>query len=129
MLPFVKDQGLSIRQVASETGVTAHTLRYYERIGLLRGVPRAASGHRRYRPEDVRWIEFLRKLHATGMPIRRMKEYAALLRKGDATIPARQRLLEEHKREVEARIDVLASNLEMIQKKIGLYAQRLKRAS
>lgn len=129
MLLSVKDQGLSIKEVASETGVTAHTLRYYERIGLLRGVPRATSGHRRYRPEDVRWIEFLRKLHATGMPIRRMKEYAALLRKGDATIPARQRLLEEHKREVEARIDVLASNLEMIQKKIGLYAQRLKRAS
>jgi DNA-binding transcriptional MerR regulator len=125
----MSDHGLTIKEVASQTGVTAHTLRYYERIGLLRGVPRSASGHRRYRPEDVRGIEFLRKLHATGMPIRRMKEYAALLRKGDATMEARQHLLLEHKRDVEAHIDVLTSNLEMIRKKIQLYSQRMKRAS
>ncbi|AKU99145.1 transcriptional regulator, MerR family [Labilithrix luteola] len=119
----------SIKDVAAQTGVTAHTLRYYERIGLLRGVPRAASGHRRYRAEDVRWVEFLRKLHATGMPIRRMQEYASLLRKGDSTIVARQRLLDEHRKDVESRIEVLTTNLEMIRKKIRFYAQRTAKAS
>jgi DNA-binding transcriptional MerR regulator len=119
----------SIKEVAAQTGVTAHTLRYYERIGLLRGVPRAASGHRRYRDSDVRWVEFLRKLHATGMPIRRMQEYAALLRKGDSTILARQRLLEEHRKDVESRIEILAANLEMIRKKIRFYAQQSAKAS
>ncbi len=117
-------ESLTINKVAKQTGVTAHTLRYYERIGLLRGIPRAESGHRRYRSEDVRFIEFLRKLHATGMPIRRMQEYAALLRKGDGTIAARQRLLEEHRHDVEARIDVLSSNLEMIRRKIRIYGER-----
>src|SRR5687767_15018837 len=75
----------SIREVAAATGVTAHTLRYYERAGLLPRVPRASSGHRRYGPTEVRWVTFLRRLHETGMPIRRMLEYARLVRRGEST--------------------------------------------
>jgi DNA-binding transcriptional MerR regulator len=117
---------LSIREVAAATGVTPHTLRYYERIGLLARVGRAKSGHRRYGPDDVRWIEFLRKLHDTGMPIRRMLEYARLLRRGDSTFDDRLKLLEAHGRDVEARVTALSENLALIRKKIRWYDSQVR---
>jgi len=95
---------LTIAEVAEETKTSTYTLRYYERIGLIHAVSRARSGHRRYGAEDVRWVLFLRKLHATGMPIRRMLEYAKLQRRGDATMSERRALLEEHRADVMAKI-------------------------
>jgi DNA-binding transcriptional MerR regulator len=101
----------TIREASAETGVTAYTLRYYERIGLMLPVTRASSGHRRYSEEDLRWLGFLRKLHATGMPIRKMLEYARLTRKGDAGAAERRALLEAHRVEVVARLAQLRSTL------------------
>jgi DNA-binding transcriptional MerR regulator len=112
---------LTIREAAAETGVTAHTLRYYERIGLARPVSRAKSGHRRYAPDDVRWVVFLRRLHDTGIPIRRMLEYARLARKGDAGAAARRALLLEHQREIQSRLAQLTSTLDVIERKLALY--------
>lgn len=85
-------------------------------------VPRTASGHRRYGPEEMRWIEFLRRMHETGMSIKRMQEYARLFRAGDAALPARRRLLEEHRRGLAARIAALAESLALIDEKIRAYA-------
>ena len=74
---------LSIAEAAERTGLTAHTLRYYERDGLLlHSVERAPSGHRRYTDEDLRWIQMVTRLRATGMPIRDVRRYAALVRDG-----------------------------------------------
>lgn len=115
--------GLTITQVAAATGTSAHTLRYYERIGLIRAVSRAKSGHRRYRPEDVKWIEFLRKLHETGMPIRRMLAYAALMRRGDSTIAERRALLEAHRDDVAAKLAAQQQHLAAIEKKVNLYLE------
>ncbi|APR75630.1 Regulatory protein, MerR [Minicystis rosea] len=115
--------GLTIAQVATATGTSAHTLRYYERIGLIRPVARAQSGHRRYGPEDVRWVEFLRKLQATGMPIRRMLAYAALVRRGDATIAERRALLEAHRDDVAAKLAEQQAHLAGIEKKVRLYVE------
>jgi DNA-binding transcriptional MerR regulator len=112
---------LSISEVAAETGVSAHTLRYYERIGLLASVPRARSGHRRYGDEDLRWIRFLRKMQATGMPIRKMLAYARLVRRGDATAGERRAILEDHRAEVVARLAELHECLDLIDKKIAMY--------
>jgi DNA-binding transcriptional MerR regulator len=112
---------MTISEVAAASGVTAHTLRYYERIGLISGVPRASSGHRRYGPEQLRWIEFLRRMHATGMPIRRMQQYARLVRAGDTTVTARRALLMEHRAAVAGRIAELEANLAIIDKKIRMY--------
>jgi len=112
---------LSIREVAAMTHVTVHTLRYYERIGLLAGVPRSASGHRRYGEDEVRWVVFLRKIHQTGMPIRRMLEYARLLRRGASTVRERRLLLEAHREEVEQRVSELHANLEVLKLKIAMY--------
>src|SRR4030081_654197 len=98
------DSGLTIKQVAAATGVTEYTLRYYERIGVLPRVSRTTSRHRRYSPEDVRWVQFLLKLQSTGMPVRSIVAYARLRRQGDRTFAARRAVLEEHKQNVEARL-------------------------
>jgi DNA-binding transcriptional MerR regulator len=113
--------GFSIREVAATTGITAHTLRYYERIGLVQPVARARSGHRRYDENDVRWLELLKKLHATNMSIKKMLEYARLARRGESTVVARRALLDQHRRDVAERLEGLQSTLALIDKKIAIY--------
>lgn len=114
-------QTLTIQQVAQQTGLTVHTLRYYERNGLLEPVDRASSGHRRYSAEDIARIEFLTRLRATGMPIRQMQEFARLFRERPEAIGDRRNLLEAHEQQVQAHIQELQRNLEVIQWKIGYY--------
>lgn len=115
---------LSIADVAARTGVSAHTLRYYERIGLIEPVGRAGSGHRRYDEADVRWVEVLTKLRRTGMPIRRMQEYAELVRAGAGNEPERLALLEAHRDEVRAQLEEVARHLDFIERKIEIYRER-----
>ncbi|MGF1472487.1 MAG: MerR family transcriptional regulator [Rubrobacteraceae bacterium] len=116
-------EGLTVKEVAALTGLSDHTLRYYEREGLVDRIGRAGSGHRRYSERDVAWIEFLGRLRATGMPIRKMKRFADLRRRGESTVPARRALLEEHRTEVRRRISELERDLRVIDEKIGLYEQ------
>jgi DNA-binding transcriptional MerR regulator len=117
---------LSISDAARATGVSAHTLRYYERAGLmLDRVERASSSHRRYSDEDVRWVVLLTKLRSTGMPIRRMREYAELVREGDGNEAERLALLEAHRAAVLEQLEAMRSNLEAIDRKIELYRERL----
>jgi len=78
------DSPLSIDEVSRRTGLTAHTLRYYERIGLIAPVTRAAGGQRRYAAADLDWIAFLLRLRETRMPVARMQEFATLRSQGDA---------------------------------------------
>ena len=80
------DKELSIQQVAVVTQLSTHTLRYYERIGLLAPIERASSGHRRYSSQDIAWINFLSRLRTTGMPIREMQQFAELRREGNRTV-------------------------------------------
>ncbi|WP_437805947.1 MerR family transcriptional regulator [Sorangium sp. So ce1078] len=120
---------LTIAEVAAATGTSAHTLRYYERIGLIRPVSRARSGHRRYGPDDVRWVEFLRKLQATGMPIRRMLAYAALVRRGEGTISERRALLEAHRDDVAAKLAEQQAHLAIIEKKVLMYLELEKQSA
>ncbi len=112
---------LSISDAAAETGLSNHTLRYYERAGLLLGVDRNRSGHRRYTSEDLTWLVTVNRLRATGMPIRLIRRYAELVRAGDGNEAERLALLEKHREEVVARRDELERNLELIDYKIGLY--------
>ncbi len=111
---------LTIEQVAQRTGLSSHTLRYYERIGLLDPISRAVSGHRRYAAKDLAWLAFLTRLRATGMPIRHMQKYADLRRQGDATIAERRALLEAHQQTVQSHIEELQRNLEAITQKIHM---------
>jgi DNA-binding transcriptional MerR regulator len=86
---------LSIAEAAEASGLSAYTLRYYEQIGLIAPIDRR-SGARRYSDADMRWLDFLVRLRATGMSMRHMQRYAQLLRKGNtaASLAERQTLLE-----------------------------------
>ncbi|MDV2995981.1 MAG: hypothetical protein N4J56_005635 [Chroococcidiopsis sp. SAG 2025] len=117
------DVELTIQQVAERTGLSVHTLRYYERNGLLEPVNRAANGHRRYCAVDITKIEFLTRLRATGMPIRQMQRFAILLRQNPAAVSDRLAILEAHEREVKQRIQELSRNLEIIRWKIQHYKE------
>jgi DNA-binding transcriptional MerR regulator len=108
--------------------MSAHTLRYYERAGLLEPVSRDGSGHRRYREADLERITFLAKLRATGMPIRDVRRYAELMTAGEATNEERLALLEAHRQAVLAGLERTARNLELIEQKIEVYKERLGRA-
>ena len=115
---------MTIAQAAEAAGLSVHTLRYYERAGLLAPIERNGSGHRRFTEQDVEWVVVCTKLRATGMPIRRVREYAELVREGDGNEAARLRLLEDHRRDVIDRLAEVERNLELIDYKIGLYRER-----
>jgi DNA-binding transcriptional MerR regulator len=112
---------LPIHEVAAQTGLTAHTLRYYERAGLLLPIERAPSGHRRYSDKDVKAIQFLTRLRAAGMPVADIQQYVELAQQGDATVQARLDLLEQHRASVEHQLEQLQQHLQVIQAKIDHY--------
>jgi DNA-binding transcriptional MerR regulator len=113
---------LTIAEAADQTGLTVHTLRYYERDGLmLHPVERAASGHRRYSEEDLGWIQMVTRLRATGMPIRDVRRYAALVREGDGNEAERLALLLAHRDVVERQLAEVTSHLRAIDHKVAFY--------
>jgi DNA-binding transcriptional MerR regulator len=104
---MTEENGYTIRSMAERCGMTAHTLRYYERVGLIQPVGRARNGHRRYSEADAVWLDFLHCMRATNMPIREMQRYAELREKGDATALDRRKLLEDHQAEIASQIVAL----------------------
>ncbi|MBU0565379.1 MAG: MerR family transcriptional regulator [Gammaproteobacteria bacterium] len=115
---------LSIRQFAARCGLSADTLRYYEKIGLLRHVARDASGFRVYGPRDLEWIGFILRLKDTGMALDDIIRYAELRECGDTTLAARQALLEQHAARLHERIQRDHQHLNALQAKIALYRQQ-----
>jgi len=101
--------------------MTAHTLRYYERVGLIQPVGRARNGHRRYSEADAAWLEFLHCMRATNMPIREMQRYAELREQGDDTSLERRKLLEDHQAEIAAQIEALQKAHAVLTHKIANY--------
>jgi DNA-binding transcriptional MerR regulator len=121
---------LTIAQAAEQTGLTAHTLRYYERDGLmLASVDRSSSGHRRYTDRDLSWIEMITRLRSTGMPMRDVRRYAELVREGEGNEAERLELLKAHRDRVERQLAEVTGHLRAIDHKIGLYEGKLDRAS
>ena len=117
------DTKLTVQEMAAATGLSGDTLRYYEKIGLIDPVERAANGHRRYSQADVIWVEFLMRLRATGMSIQQMQRYADLRRQGEATVTERRQLLEAHYAEVEKHIREYEQLRTFIGEKIATYRQ------
>ena len=115
------EQELTIQQVAAATGLSVHTLRYYERCDLIAPIQRATNGHRRYSAQDIRWIQFLTKLRMTGMPIRQLQQYATLLRQQPDAVQERRAILEAHRETVLDHLQQLQENLSMIDWKIQHY--------
>lgn len=118
------EQLLTIKQASELTGLTTHTLRYYERIALLAPIGRAANGRRRYDKQDVERIMFLNYLRLTGMPLEQMKAYTALLNQGDAGIPRRVALLQTHHGTVAGRVEELCKMLAVIDYKLAVLAKQ-----
>jgi len=114
------DATLTIAEMAERTGVSAHTLRYYERIGLL-SVARDAAGYRVYTAGDYARVVFLNRLRMTGMSIRDLQDYIALVAEGEASVPERLKMMLAHRDAVRAQIQELTFALETIEFKIAAY--------
>lgn len=113
---------MKIGELAKRSGLSAYTIRYYERIGLLPYADRNRSGQRDYDASILTWMEFLDRLKTTGMPIRDMLRYAALRERGLGTEAERRALLEEHRDRVRAHLADLNACLLVLDTKIAGYA-------
>ncbi|MCL9659510.1 MerR family transcriptional regulator [Paenibacillus hunanensis] len=118
---------LSIQEMTVITGLSAHTLRYYERIGLLRDVKRNDQGYRVYHKQDVSWVQFLLRLRDTGMPIAGMQRFSELRSQGDMTASARREMLEQHHAQLEQQLQLLQSHIHNIGDKIEYYRELEKK--
>lgn len=114
---------LTINEVAKRTGLTAYTLRYYEKIGLIAPIARASGGQRRYAASDMDWLAFLMRLRATDMPIHRMQEFARLRSEGNGTAGERRKMLDDHLKEVMVQIQALQQSAQVLDAKIEFYRQ------
>jgi DNA-binding transcriptional MerR regulator len=101
---MMQDGGYNIQTMAVRCGMTAHTLRYYERVGLIQPVRRGQNGHRRYSDQDGEWLKFLKSMRATHMSIREMKQYAELREGGNNRVDEQRKILENHRLSLETRI-------------------------
>ena len=122
IMELQKDK-LTIQEASRVTGLSPHTLRYYERIGLIHPIDREENTRRQYTADDVGWIDFLTKLRATGISIKDMQTYAELQRQGDETLPQRVEMLKALRDQVEERISELNEHLKLVYYKIEIYQQ------
>lgn len=111
---------MNIRKMAHRTGLSAHTLRYYEKIGLLVNIDRDARGYRDFSEQDVIWVEFIKRLKATNMPLDEIKRFADLRSRGDVTIPERLEILENHQKRVARQMQALSRHQQKIKEKIAI---------
>ncbi len=118
------ETGLTIQQVAQQTGLSIDILRYYERIGLLEPFGRAQNGHRRYTQHDLAWIDLLIRLRNTGMPRAQMVRFAQLRRQGPATLTERRLMLEQHQHSLEQHMQELEQHMALLQQKIVRLKER-----
>ena len=115
----------SIGEFSKVTGLGIHTLRYYEHENLI--IPlRNASNRRRYSEKDIAWIAFIKRLKATGMPIKEIKKYAVLRAKGDVTLSERMEMLIQHRQSLNEQISRLQEHEAMLDEKIAFYRQEIE---
>ena len=111
---------MNIKKISQLTELSSHTLRYYEKFGLLLNISRDSKGHRDYSAKDVVWSEFIKRLKATNMPLNEIKIFADLRSKGNSTINDRLKILENHQVRVNEQMNNLLIHQEKIKEKIEL---------
>lgn len=121
--------GYSIGQVAKKTGLTAHTLRYYQKEGLLPFLQKSSSGLRVFSETDLGWLELIECLKETGMPLKDIKQYIDWYLEGDTTLSLRLEMFKKQKLRVEAQIKQFQKHLKKIEYKIALYNEAVKQNS
>jgi DNA-binding transcriptional MerR regulator len=116
----------TIREVCEKTGLTAHTLRYYEKEKLLPSVDRSAGGFRQYSDEDMEKLAMICCLKNTGMSLQEIAQFMALSREGDSTLQARCEMLKKHRESVLERMEEMQRYLDKVTRKYDFYSKRLK---
>ncbi|MBC2250418.1 MerR family transcriptional regulator [Listeria cossartiae subsp. cayugensis] len=116
---------MNIKEASEKSGVSADTIRYYERIGLIPPVHRNENGVRKFGAEDLRWIQFSRQMRRAGLSIEALIDYLALFREGEHTLEARAELLKEQRIDLKNRIDVMQDALDRLDFKIDNYDTHL----
>jgi DNA-binding transcriptional MerR regulator len=116
---------MTIAEVSKKYDLTADTLRYYERIGLLPPVNRKSSGNRDYTEEDCRWVQFIKCMRSAGLSIEILIEYVDLFQQGNETIGVRKELLIEQRRQIVEKMEELQITLTYLDKKIDGYEDRM----
>ena len=116
----------SIQEVSEKTGLTAHTLRYYEKEGLIIGIDRSQGGFRQYSDEDLERLGLIRCLKNTGMSIREISRFVQLTREGEHTLEERVALLRAHRDQVIAKMDEMQQYLDKVNWKLNFFSEKLK---
>ena len=118
---------MTIAEVSKEYDITADTLRYYERIGLIPPVTRSPSGNRDYGQEDLNWVMFIKFMRKAGLSIEALIEYVSLFRQGESTVAARKALLIEERASLAARIADMQETMSYLDNKIDHYDETMRR--
>jgi DNA-binding transcriptional MerR regulator len=110
-----------MREIKERTGLSDHTLRYYEKDGILPDIRRKENGRRIYEAEDLCWLEFVLCLRATGMPLQTIRRYRELMEQGDGTAAERRQLLVDQRENLLEQIETLQDSLSRLNLKIDHY--------
>ena len=116
----------SIRDVSKRTGLSAYTLRYYEKEGLISGVERTQGGFRQYSDEDLEALGLICCLKNTGMSLQEIARFVELTHQGDHTLKERVELLREHRENVLERVSEMQRYLEKVTRKLNCFTEKLK---
>ena len=116
---------MTISEVSRKYELSADTLRYYERVGLIPSVPRNSSGIRDYGEEECNWIQFIKCMRSAGLSIEALADYVAMFQEGDLTIIARKNLLVEQRQLLMNRISAMQETLGRLDKKIKIYDEKV----
>lgn len=116
---------MKIAEVSEQFSLSADTLRYYERIGLLQPVNRNESGIRDYQEADLKRVQFIKCMRSAGLPIEVLIEYVGLVQQGDGTVAARKEILQEQRALLAARIAEMQKTLDLLDYKIEVYENRV----
>ena len=119
---------MTIAEVSRKYDISADTLRYYERIGLIPPVPRTRGGLRDYGEESCGWIQLMKCMRAAGVQIEALIEYVDLFQQGDATLDARKALLVEQRDQLVSRMAEMQASLDLLNQKIDRYEQGMRTA-
>lgn len=118
---------MHISEIAAISGLSVHTLRYYEKQGILNQIARDSSGRRIYSARDLDWLVWIQRLKATGMALKKIKHFAELRAQGDGSLSLRKGMLSEHAVNLKAEIHSLQAELDVVEQKIEAYSAKEKK--
>lgn len=117
---------MTIKEVCERYDITADTLRYYERVGVIPSVTRTKGGIRDYTEQDIGWVENAICMRNAGLSVEMLAEYVRLFQEGDSTIPARRALLAKEREEIAIQLKKYQETMDRLNYKISRYDEAIK---